>query len=71
MSEPGQQGVVWWVLKATLVFIFGPNLKTKILLRPRPELNNSTYIMVFLNHALACLRVVSVDWFDFLQIGLE
>ena len=21
----------WWVLKATLVFIFGPNLKTRIL----------------------------------------
>ena len=28
------------VLKATLVFIFGPNLKTKTLLRPRPKPNN-------------------------------
>ena len=28
------------LLKATLVFIFGPNLKTKTLLRPRPKLNN-------------------------------
>ena len=28
-----------WVLKATLVFIFGPNLKTKTLLQPRPKLN--------------------------------
>ena len=28
-------------MKATLVFIFGPNLKTKTLLRPRPKLNNS------------------------------
>ena len=37
--------VWWWVgggwwLKATLVFIFGPNLKTKTLFRPRPKLNN-------------------------------
>ena len=29
------------VLTATLVFIFGPNLKTKTLLRPRPKLNNN------------------------------
>ena len=28
------------VLKVTLVFIFGPNLKTMTLLRPRPKLNN-------------------------------
>ena len=27
-------------MKATLVFIFGPNLKTKTLLRPGPKLNN-------------------------------
>ena len=27
-------------MKATLVFIFGPNLKTKTLLRPRPKPNN-------------------------------
>ena len=26
-------------MKATLVFIFGPNLKTKTLVRPRPKLN--------------------------------
>ena len=26
--------------KATLVFIFGPNLKTNTLLRPRPKMNN-------------------------------
>ena len=26
-------------MKATLVFIFGSNLKTKTLLRPRPKLN--------------------------------
>ena len=30
------------MLKATLVFIFGPNLMTKTLLRPRPKLNNIT-----------------------------
>ena len=30
----------WWWLKATLVFIFGPNLKARTLLRPRPKLNN-------------------------------
>ena len=35
------------VLKATLVFIFGPNLKTKTLLRPRPKLNNSQIIQEF------------------------
>ena len=29
------------VLKANLVFMFGPNLKTKALLRPRPKLNNN------------------------------
>ena len=27
-------------MKATLVFIFGPNLKTRTLLRPRPKLDN-------------------------------
>ena len=27
-------------MKATLVFIFGPNLKTKTLLQLRPKLNN-------------------------------
>ena len=32
--------VVVVVLKATLVLIFGPNLKTKTLLRRRPKLNN-------------------------------
>ena len=47
MSGTGQKvycgggGGGWrWVLKATLVFIFGPNLKTKTLLQHRPKLNN-------------------------------
>ena len=31
------------VLKATLVFIFGPTLRRKTLLRPRPKLNSSIY----------------------------
>ena len=39
------KSLVWWVgggwMKGTLVFIFGPNLKTKTLLRPRPKLNNN------------------------------
>ena len=45
MSGTGQQvqcgggGGGGW-MKVTLVFIFGPNLKTKTLLRPRPKLNN-------------------------------
>ena len=29
-----------YVGKAILVFIFGPNIKTRTLLRPRPKLNN-------------------------------
>ena len=32
-------------MKGTLVFIFGPNLKTKTLLRPRPKLNNESNIL--------------------------
>ena len=32
----------WWWLKAALVFIFGPNLKNKTLLGPRPKLKNIT-----------------------------
>ena len=32
------------VLKATLVSIFGPNLKTKTLLRPRPKLNKNGFV---------------------------
>ena len=32
--------VVLVVLKAALVFIFGPNLKTRTLLQPRPKLTN-------------------------------
>ena len=43
----GAVGGGWWVvvvvvevvLKATLVFIFGPNRQTRTLLRPRPNLN--------------------------------
>ena len=38
----------FWVvveLKATLVFIFGPNLKTKTLLRPRPKLNKNSKLV--------------------------
>ena len=31
----------WWVLTATLVFVFGPKLQNKTLLRPRPKLNNA------------------------------
>ena len=42
----GGGGGGWVVLTATLVFIFGPNLKTKTLLRPRPKLNNKTLIRV-------------------------
>ena len=35
------------------VFIFGPNLKTKTLLRPRPKLNNS-YILIKLDEEKVC-----------------
>ena len=35
-----------WVLKATLVFIFGPNLQTKTLLWPRPKLNNNDKLSI-------------------------
>ena len=40
------------VLKATLVFIIGPNLKTNTLLRPRPYLNNceALYLSLKYNH---------------------
>ena len=41
------KSLVWrWVLKATLVFIFGPK-KTKSLLQPRTKLNNilNVYIL--------------------------
>ena len=42
MSGTGQkvQCGGWW-MKAALVFIFGPNLKTKTVLRPRPKLNKN------------------------------
>ena len=44
MSGTGQTNslvVVGGWMKVTLVFIFGPNLKTKTLLQPRPKLNKS------------------------------
>ena len=40
-------GCGWVVLKANLVFIFGPNLKTKTLLQPRSKLNNYIFIFTF------------------------
>ena len=43
----GSSGGWGWVLKATLVFIFGPNLKTKTLLRPRPKLNKMEVMGIF------------------------
>ena len=46
------------VLKAILVFIFGPNLQNRILLRPRPKLNNIAYFIIIIQfpYAALCFR---------------
>ena len=60
----GGGGGGWWWLKATLVFIFGPNLKTKTLFRPRPKLNKIYTIslkMTIYYKKFVCQRV-SQGW---------
>ena len=36
----------WWWVGVESNFIFGPNLKTKILLGPRPKLNNRFVLII-------------------------
>ena len=60
----GGTGGGWWWLKATLVFIFGPNLKTKTLFQPRPKLNkiyNISLKMTIYYNKFVCRRV-SQGW---------
>ena len=56
-------------MKATLVFIFGPNLKTKTLLRPRPKLNNNKFFSFRETHPdfESSINFKNIDYHDLLK----
>ena len=64
---------MWWVvvLKATLVFILGPNLQTRTLLRPRPKLNISIFLLKLSHVLLTCNLCSLLSIADVVMVMLQ